>query len=311
MVQRILFSILASFVMMSNSFHTCLWRRIPPSQMLFSTRPQKQKVDTSDFPPPPKNGNGEWSDWDSDAFVDNDDSEMDAFFGGGGDKIPTEVQEDVVVKGPVSIMDDDDDDIPPPPAGSRGEWDDWSGKGQTFSPSSPQSPSSSSSSSSTWSPRKNEIGGQGKSASENWEGWSEDAPYFDEAEITDDEGNKGHFDDRPVMKSLGSSDLWTRVDRLKMDEPTVSSKSESTSSSTSTSHPPTMTTGSTSMNSDYALTVILEMNRQFTSLEAKNTLAAENKDRKLDVLVAEIADLKRYLGIAFAGMAVFIAKDIF
>ena len=99
-------------------------------------------------------------------------------------------------------------------------------------------------------------------------------------------------------------------DRLKMDEPTVSPKSEGTPSS-SPFLPPTMTTGSTSMNSDYALTVILEMNRQFTSLEAKNTLAAENKDRKLDVLVAEIADLKRYLGIAFAGMAVLIAKDIF
>ena len=319
MVQRTLIAMLAS-AMISNSFHSNLFRRIPPSQLLFSTRPQKQIVDTSDFPPPPKNGNGEWSDWDSDAFVDSDGSELGALFG-DDIKIPkmtTPEDADVttVIQRPVSIMDDEDDDIPPPPppTGSRGEWDDWTGKGQTFSPSS--SPSSSSSSSSTWSPRKNEIGGPGKSASENWEGWSEDAPYFDEAEITDDEGNKGHFDDRPIMKSLGSSDLWTRVDRLKMNEPdTVTNENTSASTSTGTSttfsQPPMIATGLSNMNSDYALTVILEMNRQFASLEAKTTLATENKDRKLDVLVAEITDLKRYLGIAFATMGVLIAKDIF
>ena len=310
--------------MLSNSYHTCLFRRVPPSQRsLFSTRPQKQKVDTTDFPPPPKNGNGEWSDWDNDAFVDSDGSELGALFGDDIVAIPQmtiELQEDVAVDAVIKrrvIMEDDDDDIPPPPTGSRGEWDDWSGKGQTFSPSSSPSSSSSSSSSSTWSPRKNDIGNQGKSASENWEGWSEDAPYFDEAEITDDEGNKGHYDDRPVMKSLGSSDLWTRVDRLKMDEPAVvtnvGTADASTSTGASTMFPPpsTAATGPSNMNSDYALTVILEMNRQFASLEAKTTLATENKERKLDVLVAEIADLKRYLGIAFATMGVLIAKDVF
>ena len=42
-------------------------------------------------------------------------------------------------------------------------------------------------------------GGIGKSASENWAGWSEEAPFFEDEP-----------EERAPMASLGSSDLWTR-----------------------------------------------------------------------------------------------------
>lgn len=48
-------------------------------------------------------------------------------------------------------------------------------------------------------------GGGGKSASENWSGWSEEAPYFDDNDILDEEPERG-----PPMPKLGSSDLWSR-----------------------------------------------------------------------------------------------------
>ena len=118
------------------------------------------------------------------------------------------------------------------------------------------------------------------------------------------------------MKSLGSSDLWTRVDRLKMNEPSTVTNVETTvttSTGTMSPQPPMTVTaaGSSNVNSDYALTVILEMNRQFASLEAKTASATENKDRKLDMLVAEVADLKRYMGFILVAFGVLIAKDIF
>ena len=43
-------------------------------------------------------------------------------------------------------------------------------------------------------------GGIGKSASENWAGWSEEAPFFEDEP-----------DERAPTVSLGSSDLWTRT----------------------------------------------------------------------------------------------------
>jgi len=62
-----------------------------------------------------------------------------------------------------------------------------------------------------------------------WKGWSEEAPYFDEYDVQDDEGNWGRADESssggdqalPVF-GRGSSDLWTRnaaPSRMSTDEP--------------------------------------------------------------------------------------------
>ena len=308
-------------------------------QLSDSYRPQKISVDTSDFPPPPSSGQGEWSDWDNDSFI-GDGSDMGDLFGGDEGDNPAvrspvqdkgdttasagDVDADTVVKRlraeaamsrpPFSSV--DMDDIPPPPPGSRGEWDQWNGGGSKISSPS----SSSSSSSSSWSPRNQEIEETGKSASENWEGWSEDPPYFDEAEVTDDEGNKGFFDDRPKILSLGSSDLWSRVDRGALDE-----KPASSTTTTTTTEVPVASSEVSSQNrgisgghglggsggSDFALQVVLEMNRQFTALDTKIAFAGDSRDRKVDQLVTEVADLKRLLTLVLGAVAVLVAKDIF
>lgn len=62
-----------------------------------------------------------------------------------------------------------------------------------------------------------------------WKGWSEEAPYFDEYDVQDDEGNWGRADESssggdpalPVF-GRGSSDLWTRntaPSSMSTDEP--------------------------------------------------------------------------------------------
>jgi len=61
-----------------------------------------------------------------------------------------------------------------------------------------------------------------------WKGWSEEAPYFDEYDVQDDEGNWGRADENigdpaavyPVL-GAGSSDLWTRaIPSWAADKPT-------------------------------------------------------------------------------------------
>ena len=47
-----------------------------------------------------------------------------------------------------------------------------------------------------------------------WKGWSEEAPYFDEYDVQDDEGNWGRADESSggdTVFGRGSSDLWTRA----------------------------------------------------------------------------------------------------
>ena len=223
-------------------------RRVSAPPLSCSTRPQKKGVDTSDFPPPPSGGQGEWSDWDGDAYI-GDGSDMAGLFGDDDSPIKMPVSlpgaagaataaaelsddvenvdavvkqlRDVAAKSRFAAFEDNaEDDIPPPPPGSRGEWSDWTGSASSSS-------SSSSARSTAWSPRQDREEG-GRSASENWEGWSEvpplaswkvhfalltpppyphvccpakDAPYFDEAEVVDDEGNRGHStDDRPKVR---------------------------------------------------------------------------------------------------------------
>ena len=299
---------------------------------LRSTRPRKS-VDTSDFPPPPNGGRGEWADWDNEAYV-GDGSDMGGLFGGddGGKGIPIKAPAtlpadaagmaagsddsgedvDVVVQRlrdaaarsrAAGLSDDDDTDIPPPPPGSRGEWSDWSGGASSSSSSFSSSSSSSSGRNGAWSPRQDREEG-GRSASENWEGWSEDAPYFDEAEVVDDEGNRGHAtDDRPQV-NLGSSDLWmTRAERAAMSresEPPPPAAVESPAPvAASSPGPPTVAApAAAGVPADAALTIVVEMNRQFQLLDAKTA-----------ALTAEVASLKTLLALALGAMAVLLAKD--
>ena len=214
----------------------------------------------------PPVGKGEWADWDSDSFVEEPYE---------ADEEETEDEEDAVVlsKGFDSII------------------------AAKLSPSD----------SGQWSPLStgNKGESQGMSAADNWPGWSEEAPYFDEDDTQDDEGNWGRAEgaDRPGYGAVsGSSDLWTRQTPAEESSSpkvpevgTASPVEPSVSTPTSQSIPRFQRTDTMDGSSSDTLTLILEMNRQFAAMDAKMTQAQINSDRKIDQLTADLSELRRYL----------------
>ena len=219
----------------------------------------------------PPVGKGEWADWDSDSYVEEPYE---------ADEEETEDEEDAVVlsKGFDAII------------------------GAKLSPSD----------SGQWSPLStgNKGESQGMSAADNWPGWSEEAPYFDEDDTQDDEGNWGRAEgaDRPGYGAVsGSSDLWTR--QTPAEEPsypkvpeavTATAVVPSASTSTSQSIPHLQKADTTDGSRSDTLTLILEMNRQFAAMDAKMTQAQINSDRKIDQLTADLSELRRYLDFIIA-----------
>ena len=139
---------------------------------------------------------------------------------------------------------------------------------------------------------------QGMSAADNWPGWSEEAPYFDEDDTQDDEGNWGRAEgtDRPGYGAVsGSSDLWTR--QTPAEEPGNFKKVPVAAAPTVA--PPASTSSHSSISQSIptsdALILVLEMNRQFAAMEAKMTQAQINSDRRIDKLTDDIRELKELL----------------
>lgn len=147
----------------------------------------KQAWDDPDYKPPTQ-GQGEWADWDSDGFMGDMEPEMeDGEKEGEGTKEKDKV---VAMESKASV------EVAQSAGRSFADWK--SGGGDV------------------------EVGGLqgwdnlmktgpsgsagGRSASENWAGWSEDAPYFDDNDILDEEPVK----EGSVFPPLGSSDLWAR-----------------------------------------------------------------------------------------------------
>jgi len=145
--------------------------------------------DRPDYVPPKGGGgSGEWADWDSDSFV------------GDGDAFEPEQDVDVDVSAPAVAVEDaeknknKDEEVKADTTEEKsfGQWSGsaagrW-GEGDSF---------------------KND----GKSPSEQWEGWSEEPPYFDDDDILEDtnvEFASTSFSSRLVGKNSQSSDLWTR-----------------------------------------------------------------------------------------------------
>lgn len=59
-----------------------------------------------------------------------------------------------------------------------------------------------------------------------------------------------------------------------------------------------------------SLTIVLEMNRQFASLDTKMMDGQNRSDRKVDSLMKEIRWLNRWLGLAVGGLIVVLLKTI-
>ena len=136
----------------------------------------KQQVwDDPDYKPPTQ-GQGEWADWDSDNFM--------------GDMEP-EAEEEV---------EGEDEGV----AASRASAEVAQSAGRSFSDW--KSGGAADGGLQGWDNLMKTAGSGGRSASENWVGWSEDAPYFDDNDILDEEPVK----EGSVFKPLGSSDLWAR-----------------------------------------------------------------------------------------------------
>ena len=264
--------------------------------------------DKSDDNKIPPIGKGEWADWDTDEYIeepyepengDDDDDKVPSFakFGASHAK---------------STVVDDDKRIPTYEEELQLRKDAAAAK-LVIAPAT----------SGQWSPLSSGKKGEpmGMSASDNWAGWSEDAPYFDEDDSQDDEGNWGRSEgaDRPGYGAVsGSSDLWTRQTPVAIpsvvsqksvtaaiqpehaatsaatitpaqphSEPIITDVSSSTSSSTSS-------TSSSSGKAD-TLTVVLEMNRQFSNLDLKMTLAESNNERRIGNLMSEMQGLKKII----------------
>lgn len=276
----------------------------------------KDNIDAA-APPPPANGRGEWADWDTDGYVEEpyetDEVQDDRF-----PSIPIQIPVPVVRLNAVA---EDDARIP-----SYEEF-----KKITAKVIIPEQQSG------QWSPLSNGKKGEpmGMSASDNWAGWSEDAAYFDEDDSQDDEGNWGRSEgaDKPGYGAVsGSSDLWTRqtptVAALKsvtVSNPSVSTATPSITIPTSVSSTPTpsstslpviaaATSKSVDSKSDFlsstSLTVVLEMNRQFANLDLKMVTQQSNYERKIDILVEEIGDLKKWLGFVGGSLLVVLLKFI-
>ena len=261
-------------------------------------------------PPPPPTGRGEWADWDSDSYVE------EPYEGEVAEEAEVDEETNVLSKGFDSFI-----------AEKSGQW----------------SPLSSGS-------KKGEN--QGMSASDNWPGWSEEAPYFDEDDTQDDEGNWGRSEgaDKPGFGAVsGSSDLWTRQTPAEIPKQIISTSSSGSSSSSDV--PPLLSAaagvvtaaasvvsvatavadaiippqpipvmpvsvyGGSSTNtgsgSSDTLTVVLEMNRQFATMDTKNLLVQSSNERKIDQLTRDVSELKKLLYFIIGSIAVIVLKLLF
>lgn len=234
--------------------------------------------------------------------------------------------------------------VPPPPTGSKGEWADWDTESYVEEPYEEEKEdnevtfqkveaaiSENPVSSGQWSPlvtgNKKEGEPQGMSASDNWAGWSEEPPYFDEDDVEDDEGNWGRAGaDKPGFGAVsGSSDLWTRQTPSVPSVPTPTVQTHSVQiPSTPTESVAAVSTGgaapvqqSTLNTGPDTLTIVLEMNRQFATLDTKTTLSqsineikATTTEKKVDALVTEVGELRRLLTFTVGALAVLVLKTL-
>ena len=247
-------------------------------------------------PPPPSSGRGEWADWDTDGYVEEpyeaeEEPEDDRIPSYAEFKLATSVNNEKVVS-PIELK---------------------VIKEQT---------------SGQWSPLSTGKKGEpmGMSASDNWAGWSEDAAYFDEDDSQDDEGNWGRSEgsDKPGYGAVsGSSDLWTRQ-TPDVVAPTAAVVSAAPAAadvgSVSAAIIPAVPAAaaaaveakviSPSAAGSDALTVVLEMNRQFAHLDSKLSLVQSSYERKIDQLLGEVSELKRWLGFIGGSLVVILLKLI-
>jgi hypothetical protein len=234
--------------------------------------------------------------------------------------------------------------VPPPPTGSKGEWADWDTESYVEEPYEEDKEdkevtfqgveaaiSENPVSSGQWSPlatgNKKEGESQGMSASDNWAGWSEEPPYFDEDDVEDDEGNWGRAgEDKPGFGAVsGSSDLWTRqtpsvpsvpIPTVQTPSVQIPSPPTETVAAVSTSGAAPVQQSSVNTGPD-TLTIVLEMNRQFATLDTKSTLSqsineikATTTEKKVDALVTEVGELRRLLTFTVGALAVLVLKTL-
>jgi hypothetical protein len=282
------------------------------------------KPDDADIPPPPPpTGKGEWADWDTDEYIEEPYESEDG--DSSDDKVPSFAEFGALIAKSTSSFVDDDKRIPSYEEELQLRKDAAAAKLIIVPPAAVAV------SSGQWSPLSSGKKGEpmGMSASDNWAGWSEDAPYFDEDDSQDDEGNWGRSEgaDRPGYGAVsGSSDLWTRQTPVEIPS-VVSAKSVtadiklqhaavSTASIAAalpiteaviTDVSSTSSSGSSSSKGD-ALTVVLEMNRQFSNLDLKMTTADNNNERRIGNLMSEIQDLKKIVTFLIGIVATVLIK---
>ena len=243
-------------------------------------------------PPPPSTGRGEWADWDTDGYVEepyeaDDEAEDDRIPSYDEFKKANEVKNEKAVS-PIELKIINQ--------ATSGQWSPLS-TGKKGEP-------------------------MGMSASDNWgDGWSEDAAYFDEDDTQDDEGNWGRSEgsDKPGYGAVsGSSDLWTRqtpdevvpvVAAVTAVIPAAAAAAAvvSVASASAASTPPAINPTPAPTGSD-ALTVVLELNRQFAHMDSKLSTVQSTYERKIDQLLAEVSELKRWLGVIGGSLAVVLLK---
>lgn len=282
------------------------------------------KPDDTDIPPPPPpTGKGEWADWDTDEYIEEpyESEEGD----NSDDKVPSFAEFGALITKSTGSFVDDDKRIPSYEEELQLRKDAAAAK-LIITPAA----AAAAVSSGQWSPLSSGKKGEpmGMSASDNWAGWSEDAPYFDEDDSQDDEGNWGRSEgaDRPGYGAVsGSSDLWTRqtpveipsVVSAKSVTADIQSQHAAVSTASITAALPVTevaisnvsSSGSSSSSSKGdALTVVLEMNRQFSNLDLKMTTADSNNERRIGNLMTEIHGLKKIITFLIGIVATVLIK---
>jgi len=187
------------------------WLCDPKTQarVLWTTLPT-QDWDRPDYAPPGDrtDGNGEWKDWlGEEAFIGEDaDFTVD-------DEESTEIHKSQTI---------DQDQVAE--GGNGGDISDWRPGGGDWRPGSGGIDKNGGGWDNLLKGSDAGSGVIGRSASENWKGWSEEPPFFeDEAE------------ERETFRSLGSSDLWSRSSVSNIELSDSSASSSFTSSATSSS----------------------------------------------------------------------------
>lgn len=114
-----------------------------------------------------------------------------------------------------------------------------------------------------------------------WKGWSEEAPYFDEYDVQDDEGNWGRVADESSTGSSGpailpvfgggSSDLWTRYTTPSTDGPQGTSviASSPTVSADASTHPAIDSSYDAAANDDVTTTILSRLQQLEARLDAR------------------------------------------